>query len=139
MNNEKPIDAECQDLMNEAYDIIRSIRDPEKSQNLEELNVIQEDLVTVRRLHDDQFLISVEFVPTVPHCTLATLIGLCIRVKLYENLVHNYKLDISVKEANHYQASEITKQINDKERTAAAMENPDLMKIVGECIADNEY
>jgi len=33
----------------------------------------------------------------------------------------------------------VTKQINDKERTAAAMENPDLMKIVEQCIVDREY
>lgn len=30
----------------------------------------------------------------------------------------------------------VNKQINDKERIAAAMENPSLKKIVEECIAD---
>ncbi|XP_066915380.1 cytosolic iron-sulfur assembly component 2A-like [Clytia hemisphaerica] len=132
------IRVECQELIYDTYDIIRSIRDPEKSQNLEELNVVQENLVTAHRLDDEQFLINVEFVPTVPHCTLATLIGLCIRVKLHENLVQNYKLDIKVQEESHHQAADVTKQINDKERTAAAMENPDLMKIVSECIHE-EY
>ena len=77
MNNDESnvIDVDCQELVNDTYDIIRTIKDPEKSQNLEELNVVQEDLVGVRRLSDEQFLITVEFVPTVPHCTLATLIG----------------------------------------------------------------
>jgi len=69
-------DLDCQELVNDTYDIIRTIKDPEKSQNLEELNVVQEDLVGVTRLSDEQFLITVEFVPTVPHCTLATLIGM---------------------------------------------------------------
>ena len=68
-------DSECSELALDAYDIIRTIKDPEKSENLEELNVVQEDLVKVQRLSGNQYLISVEFVPTVPHCTLATLIG----------------------------------------------------------------
>lgn len=68
-------DSECNELALDAYDIIRTIKDPEKSENLEELNVVQEDLVKVCRLSGSQYLISVEFVPTVPHCTLATLIG----------------------------------------------------------------
>ena len=68
-------DSECNELALDAYDIIRTIKDPEKSENLEELNVVQEDLVKVQRLGGSQYLISVEFVPTVPHCTLATLIG----------------------------------------------------------------
>jgi len=138
MSEKQEVDSECQELIYDTYDIIRSIRDPEKSQNLEELNVVQENLVTAHRLDNEQFLINVEFVPTVPHCTLATLIGLCIRVKLHENLVQNYKLDIKVQEESHHQAADVTKQINDKERTAAAMENPDLMKIVSECIHE-EY
>jgi len=33
----------------------------------------------------------------------------------------------------------VSKQINDKERVAAAMENPDLLSLVNECIADPEY
>ena len=74
-------DPECDELACDTYDIIRSIKDPEKSENLEELNVVQEDLVKVQRLSESQFLISVEFVPTVPHCTLATLIGKKFEIK----------------------------------------------------------
>ncbi len=33
----------------------------------------------------------------------------------------------------------VNKQINDKERVAAAMENPDLRKVVEECVADRDY
>ena len=33
----------------------------------------------------------------------------------------------------------MNKQINDKERVAAALENPNLMKIVEKCIADRDY
>jgi len=33
----------------------------------------------------------------------------------------------------------VSKQINDKERVAAALENPTLLSLVNECISDAEY
>ena len=56
-------------------DLIRGIKDPEKIETLEELNVVTEEGVQVKRFNNDCFLITVEFIPTVPHCTLASLIG----------------------------------------------------------------
>ncbi len=56
-------------------DIIRDVRDPEKPETLEELEVVYEEGVTVEALNDDTCLIKLEFTPTVPHCSLATLIG----------------------------------------------------------------
>ena len=58
-------------------DLIRDIRDPEKPETLEELEVVNESGVQVQALRDasSTFLIHIEFVPTVPHCSLATLIG----------------------------------------------------------------
>ena len=38
----------------------------------------------------------VQFTPTVPHCSMATLIGLCIRVKLLRTLAPRFKVDIQV-------------------------------------------
>ena len=49
------------------------------------------------------------------------------------------KIDIKVKEGTHSTAAEITKQINDKERVAAALENPNLLKVVDECIKESDY
>ena len=53
----------------------------EKPETLEELDVVQEDLIEVTEITEAQgrFIIKIGFVPTVPHCSLATLIGLCIR------------------------------------------------------------
>jgi len=119
------------------FDIIRSIRDPEKPETLEELDVVQEDLVEVTELEKSpgRFLIKITFVPTVPHCSLATLIGLCIRTKLLQELPEGkFKIDLFIKEGSHSTADEITKQINDKERVAAALENPNLKSTVDECI-----
>ncbi|KAG8574874.1 hypothetical protein GDO81_009377 [Engystomops pustulosus] len=59
----------------EVYDIIRSIRDPEKPSTLEDLEVVSESCVTVEELDDECFLVIIKFTPTVPHCSLATLIG----------------------------------------------------------------
>ena len=134
------LETTVQDLKFDIYDQIRTIRDPEKPQNLEELSVVLEDLIHVYPLSgttSEKFIANIEFVPTVPHCHLATLIGLCIRTKLERNLVPGQiKLDILVKEGTHNTEQDINKQINDKERVAAAMENPNLRETVYQCIED---
>lgn len=123
------------------YDIIRTIQDPEKPETLEELDVVQEDLVEVRENLEKpgHYTAKITFVPTVPHCSLATLIGLCIRTKLQQELPEGkFKIDLAIKEGSHSTADEITKQINDKERVAAALENPNLRQTVNDCIADRD-
>ena len=59
------------------YDFIRNIQDPEKPETLEELDVVQEDFVEVRENLEKPgyYTAKITFVPTVPHCSLATLIG----------------------------------------------------------------
>lgn len=123
------------------YDYIRSIKDPEKPATLEDLHVVYEEGVQVQGVTADNVkIVRIEFNPTVPHCSLATLIGLCIRVQLERTVAHTnpFKLDIYIKKGTHNTEEEINKQINDKERIAAAMENPNLRKIVEECIQDND-
>lgn len=88
---------------------------------------------------DDEIWIRIDFTPTVPHCSLATLIGLCLRVKLERSLQQRFKLDIRVSEGMHSIEADVNKQINDKERVAAAMENPNLRDMVEECIREPEY
>lgn len=118
------------------YDLIRGIIDPEKPETLEELNVVSEEDISVSRLNKD-YLIKVVFVPTVPHCSLASLIGLSIRTKLETSIPDKFKLDIFIKEGTHETADDINKQINDKERIAAAMENPNLQRIVNQCLENS--
>jgi len=67
-------------------DLIRDIRDPEKPETLEQLNIVYEDGVKVEPLNHDTCLISIEFTPTIPHCSLATLIGEsgCLISNLYD-------------------------------------------------------
>ncbi|KAM4553127.1 cytosolic iron-sulfur assembly component 2A [Fundulus diaphanus] len=120
----------------DVYDVIRSIRDPEKPNTLEELDVVTEKCVELKELSDDEYLIIIKFSPTVPHCSLATLIGLCIQVKLQRCLPFKHKLEIYISEGTHSTEEDINKQINDKERIAAAMENPNLREIVEQCVAE---
>ena len=76
-----------------------------------------------------------EFTPTVEHCSMATLIGLCIRVKLLRTLPSRFKLDIALAPGSHASEDAVNKQLNDKERVAAALENPSLLAMVDRCLA----
>ena len=106
---------------------------------------MQEQLVSVVPFghsfaETDKLIAKIEFVPTVPHCSLATLIGLCLTTKLNRELPGGrFKIELKVKEGTHSTAAEITKQINDKERVAAALENPNLLKVVEECIKETDF
>ncbi|KAJ8958636.1 hypothetical protein NQ318_016361 [Aromia moschata] len=127
------------ELRDTVYDLIRTIKDPEKPNTLEELNVVYEDGIKVKERTSGKInVIRVEFNPTVPHCSLATLIGLCIRIKLERNMPCPIKLDIFIKAGAHTTEHEINKQINDKERIAAAMENPNLKEMVENCILEED-
>ncbi|KAH9519080.1 MIP18 protein galla-1 [Bulinus truncatus] len=131
-------DTELVLLQGTIYDLISKIKDPEKPESLEDLNVLSESGVKLSRLRGGQILAQIEFVPTVPHCNLASIIGLSIRSKLEKYLPEKLKVNIFIKEGTHDTATEINKQINDKERISAALENPNLQKIVHECIENEE-
>lgn len=130
-------DEELTDVSNTVYDVLRLIKDPEKDATLEDLDVIREDGIKVTRFNSDKYHIAIQFVPTVPHCSLATLIGLCIRVKLERALPYAYKTDITLAPGSHETEHDVNKQINDKERVAAALENPNLIKAVEDCIKED--
>ena len=80
----------------------------------------------------DARLIRVEFIPTVPHCSLSTLIGLAIRYKIQREflLEIGWRLSVQVACDKHDHAEEINKQLADKERVMAALENPRLINII---------
>lgn len=52
-------------------------QDPERSESLEELEVVKEDCVIVKKILEEEVWTTITFTPTVPHCSLATLIGIC--------------------------------------------------------------
>ena len=79
-------------------DLVRSINDPEHPLTLEELNVVEESLVKV---DDDNNVVHINFTPTIPHCSMATLIGLAIRVKLLRSLPERFKVDVEITPGSH--------------------------------------
>lgn len=115
----------------EVFEHIRDIQDPEHPYSLEQLNVVSELLIDVS---DEKGAVSVQFTPTVQHCSMATLIGLCIRVKLLRSLPPRFKVDIAVSPGGHASEEAVNKQLNDKERVAAALENPNLSGMVDRCL-----
>lgn len=60
-------------------DLIRGINDPEHPLSLEQLNVVSLDQITISSCGSK---VQVLYTPTIPHCSMATLIGLCIRIQL---------------------------------------------------------
>ncbi|CAH3186034.1 unnamed protein product, partial [Porites evermanni] len=56
-------------------DLVKDIRDPELPQTLEELSVIEEEFIKIHQTGNDEYIIKIEFKPTAPHCSLATLIA----------------------------------------------------------------
>ncbi|KAK0547034.1 hypothetical protein OC845_004321, partial [Tilletia horrida] len=122
----------------EVFDLIRSISDPEHPLTLEQLAVVNAAHITVDEgnlAEGRQPTVKLEFTPTIPHCSMATLIGLSLRVRLLRALPPRYKVDISIRKGTHQSETQVNKQLNDKERVAAAMENNHLLTVVQNCLS----
>ncbi len=124
----------------EIYDIIRNIQDPEHPHTLEALGVISLEQVEVKDEEPDasggapRSFVNVRFTPTIPHCSMATLIGLCLRVKLLRSLPSRFKINVQIEPGTHASENAINKQLRDKERVCAALENKHLAGVVNKCI-----
>ncbi|XP_003558640.1 protein AE7-like 1 [Brachypodium distachyon] len=118
----------------DVFDTVRDIKDPEHPYSLEQLSVLSQESVSV-----DEKLgrIQITFTPTVQHCSMATVIGLCLRLKLMQNFPPHFKIDIKVAPGSLANEESVNKQLNDKERVAAALENPNLRQLVDECLCSD--
>nr|CAD7202440.1 unnamed protein product [Timema douglasi]CAD7414263.1 unnamed protein product [Timema poppensis] len=132
--NEKEKDESVVDEFDsrEVFDLIREINDPEHPLTLEQLNVVEENLIMVDNEHNT---ITVQFTPTIPHCSMASLIGLAIRVQLLRVLPSRFKVNVRLTPGTHASEREVNKQLADKERVAAALENLNLVEVINQCIA----
>lgn len=124
-NIEDPIDAR------EIFDLIKNIKDPEHPLSLEELNVVREDQIS---LDLESKVITIEFSPTINRCSMAPLIGLSIIVKLLRTLPEQMKIDVRISSGTHDAEEAYNKQLNDKERVAAALENSNLLSVINACL-----
>lgn len=50
--------------------------------------------LSVLEVNDAENTVDIEFTPTIPHCSMATLIGLSIKVKLLRCLPNRFKVCI---------------------------------------------
>ena len=116
----------------EIFEHVRDINDPEHPHSLEALGVVREGDIAV---DDSKNRVKVEFTPTVPHCSMATLIGLSILVLLLRTLPRRFKVDVLIAPGTHTSEKAVNKQLNDKERVAAALENANLLEKVDLCLS----
>ncbi|KAK8844137.1 hypothetical protein IAR55_006931 [Kwoniella newhampshirensis] len=114
----------------EVYDLLRSITDPEHPVSLEQLRVVNLEDINVAGNR-----VLVYLTPTIPHCSMSTLIGLSLRVRLLRALPPRYRVDIRIKSGTHQSEHAVNKQLNDKERVQAALENKHLLSVVEGCLA----
>ncbi|EEQ82634.1 hypothetical protein NCER_100612 [Vairimorpha ceranae BRL01] len=121
------------------FELIRDIKDPEHPYTLEELNVVRKDLIKIYQLKDEYVVediincIEVQFEPTIPHCSMAAIIGLIIKI-LLEKYIKGYYIIVSILEGSHVNDKMLNKQLKDKDRVQAASENEALLEIIDECL-----
>lgn len=122
----------------EIFALIRSLKDPEHTAlTLEQLLVVKEELITVDNVDKS---VVVRFTPTIPHCSQATVIGLMIRVQLLWLVPDSFSICVKITEGTHNNETSINKQLADKERVQAALENPNVLRVVlqGVSVSSNE-
>ena len=58
------------------------------------------------------------------------MIGLGVRVRLEQALPPRFRVDVRIKDGTHSTAEQVNRQLGDKERVAAALENGTLMGVL---------
>jgi metal-sulfur cluster biosynthetic enzyme len=117
----------------EIYDLIASIQDPEHPNSLASLAVVNlpDIFITGPTTPTSRIsTVTVLLTPTTAHCSLGTVIGLAVRVRLENALPPRFRIDVRLKEGTHTTADAVNKQLADKERVAAAMENGTLVGVI---------
>ncbi|KAL9599667.1 MAG: hypothetical protein Q9219_003655 [cf. Caloplaca sp. 3 TL-2023] len=123
----------------EIYDLIAPIQDPEHPLTLGSLSVVNLDDISLTPTLPPTSLpsslpqmttVTVLVTPTITHCSLATVICLGVRVRLEQALPPRFRVDVRIKEGTHSTAEQVNRQLGDKERVAAALENGTLMGVL---------
>lgn len=125
----------------EVFDLISTISDPEHPLSLGSLAVVSLPDIHIlppsspkSRISTVQVLVT----PTITHCSLATVIGLGVRVRLEQALPPRFRVDVRIKEGTHSTGDAVNKQLGDKERVAAAMENGTLVGVIRKMLSTCE-
>ncbi|KAL8740482.1 MAG: hypothetical protein Q9190_006822 [Brigantiaea leucoxantha] len=123
----------------EIYDLIAPMTDPEHPFTLGSLSVVNlPDISLAPTLPSEPdsplTTVTVLLTPTITGCSLATVIGLGVRIRLERALPPRFRVDVRLKEGSHHAVEATNRQLADKERVAAAMENRNLMGVVGKML-----
>jgi metal-sulfur cluster biosynthetic enzyme len=127
-----------------SIDLIASISDPEHPLTLGQLAVVNlpdihinpSPLSRMSTTNADPLVrVLVDITPTINHCSLATVIGLAVRARLEQALPPNYRVQVRVKPGTHTSDDQATKQLADKERVVAALENSGAKRTVEAMLA----
>jgi len=111
------------------FDHIANITDPEHPVTLGQLRVVTPKLIDVTTDHKGIDRVSIQITPTVPHCSVVSLIGLAVCLRLRRRLdPRKVKVSIQLSKGSHDHEVEVNKQLQDKERVSAALENPALLE-----------
>lgn len=134
---EEELSHEC--MSNHFLDLVSTISDPEHPISLGSLAVVSlADIMIKPSLPhvpgSPLRTVTVLITPTITHCSLATVIGLGVRVRLEQSLPPRFRVDVRIKEGTHSTADEVNKQLGDKERVAAALENGTLMGVIAKML-----
>lgn len=125
----------------EIYDLISTISDPEHPLSLGSLGVVKLEDIFILPPTSPRSRIStvrVLITPTTSACSLTTVIGLGVKVRLVNALPPRFRIDVRIKEGTSRTADEVNKQLGDKERVAAAMENRSLVGVVNNMLSTCE-
>lgn len=119
------------------FQSIRTIKDPEHEFSLEQLNVVSVKNIFFEKKENIKIL-KVLITPTIPHCSMAAIIGLCVLYKLNSFVnddIKNYTLVVvEIEKDTHNNYKLLNKQLSDKERVRAAFENNNITRVINECI-----
>lgn len=139
------IDGKISEVNRDAvFELIRNIRDPEHPYTLEQLGVVEKEDIEVGELFqlDHKPIcqkglpiphITMLFKPTVPHCSMAGIIGLSLIYQLQRHTA-GYWIRVGIKEDTHANYIALNKQLGDRERVLAAFENDNLLSLLESCI-----
>lgn len=128
------------------FQLIRNIRDPEHPYTLEKLSIVNLEDIKVGFIDSHSIKcrgglpinsIEVIFTPTVPHCSMASIIGLSVLFQLRKYISNKYLITVQIKEQTHNTYLLLNKQLSDKDRVMAAFENDNMHEMLESCINDD--
>jgi metal-sulfur cluster biosynthetic enzyme len=114
---------------------LKNILDPEFPYKIYTLRIISFEMILIKIfVFNKSFNFNILIIPTIEFCNMSSLILLCIDNKLNQKksikklnkilpLNWTWKFFSEIPSISHINAHYVSKQINDKERKAAAMEN----------------